>query len=276
MENLEQQLSQLPKAKMSKKADWKIKLKIYNFLLVKNLKKSAQVFLHPHSLWARLALSVLVMFVFLGATAVYAVNNDHIAPGHTFYPLKKTIENIEQQMALTKKAKVETLNKISERRLKEALTIAEHDEQEIDNDVSQKSNNNIEKNIEEALDYFDSAVVTVQKIENIENSKKSREELKDKQEAMVKYLDNISQVIKNKNNEEILKKIDEAKKTIREYDEVLDDEQNEERIRSKRKNNDDKKNEQDKKDRLNNRQDREQDLKKAEDRKKESEDTNRD
>lgn len=273
MENLEQQLSQLPKAKMSKKSDWKIKLKIYNFLLVKNLKKSAQVFLHPHSLWARLALSVLVMFVFLGATAVYAVNNDHIAPGHTFYPLKKTIENIEQQMALTKKAKVETLNKISERRLKEALTIAEHDEQEIDNDVSQKSNNNIEKNIEEALDHFDSAVVTVQKIENIENSKKSREELKDKQEVMVKYLDNISQVIKNKNNEEILKKIDEAKKTIKEYDEVLDDEQNEERIRSKRKNNDDKKNEQ-----KNKRQDSGQNFRSSEeqkieqDRKKEKDD----
>ncbi len=273
MENLEQQLSQLPKAKMSKKADWKIKLKIYNFLLVKNLKKSAQVFLHPHSLWARLSLSVLVMFVFLGATAVYAVNNDHIAPGHTFYPLKKTIENIEQQMALTKKAKVETLNKISERRLKEALTIAEHDEQEIDNDVSQKSNNNIEKNIEEALDHFDSAVVTVQKIENIENSKKSREELKDKQEAMVKYLDNIGQVIKNKNNEEILKKIDEAKKTIKEYDEVLDEDQNEERIRSKRQNNDDKKNEQ-----KNKRQDSGQNFRSSEeqkiekDRKKEKDD----
>lgn len=273
MENLEQQLSQLPKAEISKKADWKIKLKIYNFLLVKNLKKSTQIFLHPHSLWARLALSVLVMFVFLGVTAVYAVNNDHITLGHTFYPLKKTIENIEQQMALTKKAKVETLNKISERRLKEALTIAEHDEQEIDNDVSQKSNNNIEKNIEEALDYFDSAVVTVQKIENIENSKKSREELKDKQEAMVKYLDNISQVIKNKNNEEILKKIDEAKKTIKEYDEVLDDEQNEERIRSKRKNNDDKKNEQ-----KNKRQDSGQNFRSSEeqkieqDRKKEKDD----
>lgn len=234
MDNLEKNLFNLPKPKLSRKADWQIKLKIYKFLLLKTLKAVAHKFWHPHSLLAKLSLSALALFVLLGSTAVYAVNNDRIAPGHTFYPLKKTIESVEQQLALTESAKLETLNKISERRLKEALVIAE-DDPVSDNSLQQSVTASIEKNIDEALNNFDSAVLTAQKIVSTEKSQKSREDLKDRQETMVKYLDSIGTMVKNQNNEEILKKIDEAKKDIKAYDNFLDDDRSE-RIKSQQKN----------------------------------------
>lgn len=236
MENLEQQLSQLPKAEMSKKADWKIRLKIYHFLLLKNLKIFSRAFLHPRSLLAKLLLSALVVLIFLGSTAVYAVNNDHITPGHTFYPLKKTIENVEQQLSLTEKAKVETLNKLSERRLKEALNMAEQETDEQSDDQKEDFKNNIEQSIDEAVNNFDSAIETSKKIENINNSKKTRETLKNKQESMVKYLDSINDIAKDKKDESMIKKIDEAKKVIKEYD-LDDDRDDEKRIKSAPKNN---------------------------------------
>ncbi|MDQ5938328.1 MAG: hypothetical protein QG642_18 [Patescibacteria group bacterium] len=236
MENLEKQLSQLPKAEMSKKTDWKIKLKIYRFLLLKKIKIFSRTFLHPHSLLAKLSLSALVIIVFLGSTAVYAVNNDHITPGHTFYPLKKTIENVEQQLSLTEKAKVETLNKLSERRLKEALNMAEHEDSEQSDDQKEESKNNIEQSIDEAVNNFDSAIETSKKIENVDNSKASKENLKNRQESMVKYLNSISDIAKDKKDESMIKKIDEARHSIEEHD-FDEDRDDEERIKSAPKNN---------------------------------------
>ncbi len=236
MEDLEKKLSSLPRLGLSKKADFKIKFKIYRFILLKNLQKIGQTFFHPHSLLAKTSLTALMFFVILGSTAVYAVNNSHITPGHTFYPLKKTVENFEQQLSLTKTAKVETLNKLSERRLKEALNMAEHEADQQSNGQKEDSKNNIEQSIDEAVNNFDSAIETSKKIENIDNSKKTRETLKNKQESMVKYLDSINDIAKNKKDESMIKKIDEAKKAIEEHD--LDDEYDEEyRIKSVPKNN---------------------------------------
>ena len=219
MEDLEKKLSQLPRFELSKKADFKIKFKIYSFIFTQNLQKIGQYFFHPHSLLSKISLNALAVFVVLGSTAVYAVNNDHIAPGHTFYPLKKTIENVEQQLSLSNAAKVDTLNKLSERRLKEALNLAEHNDTS-ESDQQHQLNNNIEQSINEAVNNFDSAVETSQKIDNTKNSKKTKDALKKKQEVMVKYLDDISNVIKD--NEDMVKKVDEAKKAINKYDQVLD------------------------------------------------------
>ena len=222
MEDLEQQLSKLPKARLSKRADFKIKFKIRGLVLLKNLQKFVKIFFHPHSLVAKVSLTALAIFVVLGGTAVYAVNNDQVTPGSVLYPLKKTIENVEQQLSLTKNAKVDTLNKLSERRLKEALNLAGQDDAKKDSDQVEEVNNNIEQSIDEAVNNFDSAIETSQKIEDAEDSQKAREVLKKKQESMVKYLDNISDIAKNKKDEKMVKKINEAKEAISKYDQMLE------------------------------------------------------
>lgn len=232
MEDLEKNLSSLPKYKLSKKADFKIKSKIYAFVFSKNLQKFAQAFFHPHSLVAKVSLVALMIFVVLSGTAVYAVSNDHITPGSTLYPLKKTIENVEQKLSFTETAKVETLNKLSERRLKEALNMAEEEDDRQSDDQKEEFKYNIEQSIEEAVNNFDSAIETSKKIENTVNSKTSKENLKNRQESMVKYLDSINDIAKNKKDESMIKKIDEAKRAIEEHD--FDDE---DRIKSTPKNN---------------------------------------
>lgn len=222
MEDLEKQLSKLPQAKLGERADFKIKFKIYSLVLSKNLQKFAKIFFHPHSLIAKVSLTVLAIFVVLGATAVYAANNDQITPGSILYPLKKTVENVEQQLSLTKSAKVENFNKLSERRLKEALNLAWQDDTQKDSDQTAEVNNNIEQSIAEAVNNFDSAIETSQKIEDTNDSQKVRESLKQKQESMVKYLDNISDIAKNKKDEKMVKKINEAKEAIGKYDQMLE------------------------------------------------------
>jgi hypothetical protein len=236
MEDLEKNLSKLPKYKLSKKADFKIKLKIYTFILSKNLQKFAQAFFHPHSLVAKVSLVVLMIFVVLSGTAVYAVSNDHITPGNTLYPLKKTIENVEQKLSFTETAKVETLNKLSERRLKEALNMVEEEDDRQSDDQKEEFKTNIEQSIDEAVNNFDSAIETSKKIENTVNSKTSKENLKNRQESMVKYLDSINDIAKNKKDESMIKKIDEAKRAIEEHD-FDDDHDDEDRIKSAPKNN---------------------------------------
>jgi hypothetical protein len=236
MEDLEKNLSKLPKYKLRKKADFKIKFKIYAFMLSKNMQKFAQAFFHPHSLVAKVSLVALMIFVVLSGTAVYAVSNDHITPGSTLYPLKKTIENVEQKLSFTETAKVETLNKLSERRLKEALNMAEEEDDRQSDDQKEEFKNNIEQSIEEAVNNFDSAIETAKKIENVDNSKTSKENLKNRQESMVKYLDSINDIAKNKKDESMIKKIDEAKRAIEEHD-FDDDRDDEDRIKSTPKNN---------------------------------------
>src|SRR3989339_559240 len=98
MENLEKNLSNLPKPKLSWQADFKIRFKIYSFIFVKNLKKPFALLLIKNTLVARVALTALVVIIVLGSTAVYAASNDQLTLGDTFYPLKKVIENVEKQL----------------------------------------------------------------------------------------------------------------------------------------------------------------------------------
>jgi hypothetical protein len=226
MENLEQQLSQLPKAKLSKKADFKIKFKIYTFILSKNLQKLLQAFLHPHSLVAKVSLMALAIFVLLGGTAVYAVNNNNITPGSALYPLKKSVENVEQQLSLTKKSKVDTLNKLSERRVKEAMNLVEG---HLDNTSSTENaivSNNIKDTINEVVDNVDSAIQASQKIDNKQTAQKVKATIKKQNDEMIKYLDDIENITKDA-NKEVSEKVSEAKNKIREYNTELQKEEDE-------------------------------------------------
>ncbi len=221
MDNLEKDLFNLPKAKLSRQADFKIKFKIYRFLFLSRLQKSKQALFHPHSLLARISYVSLLILVVLGSTAVYAASNDHITTGDTFYPLKKTIENVEQQLSFTKKSQVDTLNKLSERRLKEAINLAQDN---IENKVNQDSaviSNNIQETINAAVDNVDSAVKTSKKIENKDKAKEAKQKIKQQNEEMIKYLEHIEEITKDE-DQKVSAKVDEAKEKIRQYNEELE------------------------------------------------------
>lgn len=219
MENLEKKLSALPKPRLSRKTDFKIKFKIYSFILFRNLERS----LRPYSMLAKVSYAALAIVVFLGSSAVYAANNDNITPGHTLYPLKKTVENVEQNLSFTKNAQVETLNKISERRLKEALNMAQENAEVDDASDQTQNNSNIKQSLDEVVDNLGEAVITSKEINNEKSAKKAKEAIKEKNEDVIKYLDDLEDIAKEKNDQEVFEKVNEAKKAIKKYQEILDD-----------------------------------------------------
>ncbi len=235
MDNLEKNLSQLPKVTLSKKADLKIRLRIYRAMFFASGKSFVQTFLHPHSLLAKISYLSLLIFVLLGSTAVYAANNDHITPGHSLYPVKKTIENVEQQLSITKKSKVETLNKLSERRLKEAVNLSNENLQSVEDQVEQQKiiSDNIQQTITEAVDNINQAIDTSQTIENKKKAKEVKEQIKRKNEDISEYLNSIDSMAKERQDEAVIKKVQEAKKTLEEYRKKLEEE-NREHIKSNR------------------------------------------
>lgn len=235
MDNLEKNLSQLPKMTLGKKADLRIKARIYRAMFFASGESFVHNFLHPHSLLAKISYVSLLIFVLLGGTAVYAANNDHITPGHSLYPVKKTIENVEQQLSLTKKSKVETLNKLSERRLKEAVNLSAENLQSAENQVEQQKiiSDNIQQTITEAVDNINQAIDTSQTIENKKKAKEVKEQIKKKNEDIGEYLNNIDSMAKERQDEAVVKKVQEAKKTLEEYKKKLEEE-NRERIKSNR------------------------------------------
>ena len=224
MDNLEKNLSQLPKPALSKKADVKIRAKIYQAMFLAGSKSFVRNFLHPHSLVVKISYVSLLVFVLLGGTAVYAANNDHITPGHSLYPVKKTIENVEQQLSLTKKSQVETLNKFSERRLKEAVNLSEENLATSPEAVPQNKavSDNIQQTITEAVSNLDQAIDTTKKIENKEKAQEVKKQLQKNNEDMVKYLDNIDNLAKERQDEAVVKKVQEARKSLDEYRKKLE------------------------------------------------------
>jgi len=222
MENLEKNLSNLPKPKLSWQADFKIRFKIYSFIFVKNLKKPFALLLIKNTLVARVALTALVVIIVLGSTAVYAASNDQLTLGDTFYPLKKVIENVEKQLTISETAKVDTLGKFSERRLKEALNLAQ---EELENDEADEdtmvSDNNIEQSIDEALDNVDSAMKTRQKMENINSAEKAKDSIKKKNESIIQYLEDIGDIAEKNQDEEMFDKVNKAREAINKYNKIL-------------------------------------------------------
>ncbi len=257
MEDLEKNLSNLPKYKLSSQADFKIKFKIYLFIFTKNLQRFFSLLVIKNVLLRKATFALLIVIVVLSSTVFYASANDNITLGDTFYPLKKTIENVEQQLSLTKTSQVDTLGKFSERRLKEALNLSQSDSGDHTIDENVAVSNNIKQTISEAVDNVGSAIKTSQKITNTKNAQKAKESIKKKNKDIMQYLDNIGNIAQENQDKEVMDKVREAKKTIDKYNEELDkDGEDEENIikpankdsgdsqnRKKQNNTDDKENE---------------------------------
>jgi len=192
-------------------------------MIWKGMGNSMSTLLHPHSFWLRVSYMTLIIMIVLGSSAVYAANNDNITPGHSLYPLKKTIETVEQNLSLTKNAQVNTLNKLSERRLKEAINLASEDIEKNDNE--QESNSNIKQNLDELVENLNEAVTISQEIGDQDKAQQVKENIKEKNENVIKYLEDLGDIARQKRDHEISDKVDEAKQAIRKYQKILEDDE---------------------------------------------------
>lgn len=118
MSDIEQQLNNLPKGRLSRRADLAIRHKLISAGLKQgffNFNFFSMPVLRPV-----LAVAVILVLVFSGVTSVYAYGSDEVTRASVLYPLKRGLENIEARFATSPIAQIEFHNKIAERRIAEA------------------------------------------------------------------------------------------------------------------------------------------------------------
>ncbi|MFA5126814.1 MAG: DUF5667 domain-containing protein [Patescibacteria group bacterium] len=222
MDNLEKNLLNLPKPNLGRNTDLKIRSKIRWFVFFKNLRVALDLPIPKTPILRPIFLSLLIVAVIFGSTAAYAYANDSVTIGSALYPLKKAVENVQQNLSLTKNSKVDTLNNFSERRLKEAVNLVEENQQNDRIDQQAVASNNIQATIDEAVNNIDSAVKTSQEIVDVKAAQRAKDKIKKKNEAIVQYLDNIEKIADINQNKEVINKVNEAKRAIDKYNAVLD------------------------------------------------------
>ena len=121
MNNFEQQLQRLPKGRLSRRADWLIRLKLIRAGFFQAFSSSNNVnFFAVTRLRPVLAGVVILVLVFSGATSVYAYNSNEVTRVSLLYPVKRGMENLEGRFATTPADQVNFHNKLAGRRIAEA------------------------------------------------------------------------------------------------------------------------------------------------------------
>jgi len=183
---LEKLLNQLPKKKLSRVADFKIRFR----LLKIQLKQSLQLTTPSFALnWQTVLAIFLIAIVSLSSTGVYAYTSENVNRQSPLYPIKRTLENIEKSTAKNPTAQSNLQAKLAARRLAEAKTL-------IAKSTNQKDvYNDVEITLREAR-------------ENIKSSNEGVESINDEtdQEQAIKKLD-VSNQENTKNLEQIAEKL---------------------------------------------------------------------
>jgi len=122
MDQLEELLSQLPQAKLGRSADWRLLLSLRLKMLQKKL--AAGLSGARMKRFSMAGVYALVLVLVFGSTSIFAYASESILPGDQLYPLKLAVEEVEKQIAITPKAKIKVRQKISERRMKEAVLMS--------------------------------------------------------------------------------------------------------------------------------------------------------
>lgn len=213
MENLEKLLSELPKNKLSRQADLKIKYRLYRIIILNNL---ASIFdfsnlraLSMNKAWVIAAVILLIC----GTTSVYAYASNDILPGNQLYPVKIALEKIEQKITTNNTSKIANLEKFSERRLNEAVGLSQK-KQESDK-AGQKINEDIKKNIAAELVNHDIVVKHINDLQDDQEAKNMIDRTRKNDEAKISYLDKIGEYARTNNDQEILQKVNEAREKIK-------------------------------------------------------------
>jgi len=120
MNNFEKQLNNLPRARLSRRADLLIRYKLMCASLKQYFSGVSFNFFAAARLRPVLAAVVILALVFSGGTSVYAYNSSQITRASALYPVKRGLEKIESRFATTPAAQVKFHNKLAGRRILEA------------------------------------------------------------------------------------------------------------------------------------------------------------
>lgn len=202
MDHLDKLLSALPKNKLRRRADFKIKFRLYRLIFLNKL-ETAFDFSALNKGWA-VAFAVLLV---ISTTSVYAYASDDVVPGNQLYPLKIAIEKIEQKIAVTPAAKIETYNKLSARRLQEAVVLSEKN-------PNSSQTKNIKKNIEAEVINQAAILDRINKLDDRKKIESLISAVKENDKKKIDYLEKIDKYAKDNKNEEIIQKVNEAKEAI--------------------------------------------------------------
>lgn len=198
----------MPKAKLSSRADRRIKFRLYRIMVEERL---IHLFRAPFNVAAShkplaFALTVLALFVI---TTFYAYASESVSPGNAIYPLKTALEKIEQKAAASPAAKIAVYEKLSQRRLQEAVNLS----QKADMEDSEDARQNIKRNVEENIASHSQVVNYINSLNDPEASAAILEaEQKDEEE--LEYLKKIAEYAQKRQDAEVLQAANEALEII--------------------------------------------------------------
>jgi hypothetical protein len=243
MDNLEKILNSLPKNKLSRSADFKIRFQLYRLMFFAYL-KNLFTFHHQLSFFNKGLVAALVIIVMFGATSIFAYASDSVVPGNIIYPLKKAVEKIEQNIAPNKTAKIAVYEKQSVRRLEEAVNLSQQNSTTTPASENTKANvsNHIEKNISEVVNNHQAVLESINKLDNYQKASDAASQAKTADKAKTEYLDKIAEYAESNNDDQMLEAVNQAQDILsnQKYkyqdQELKDDEKEANRGRDKREN----------------------------------------
>jgi hypothetical protein len=215
MDNLEKILNSLPKNKLSRFADLKIRFQLYRLLTFAYLKKLF-VFNHQVSLFNRGLVAAMIVVIIFGATSIFAYASAGVVPGNIIYPLKKVVEKLEQNIAPSKTAKIAVYEKQSVRRLEEAVNLSQKNSTTTPASENIKDNisNSIEKNISEVVNNHQAVLESINKLGNYDKASAAVLQAKDADKAKNEYLDKIAEYAESNNDKQMLETVNQAQDII--------------------------------------------------------------
>lgn len=213
MDNLEKKLINIPKHKLGLKADLKIKICLYKMIILEKVSNFSQSFLSKNIFLNRVMVVALMIFIILGSTAFYAYGSEKITLGDKLYPLKLTLESVKNNLTPSSVSKVTNYNNLSTRRLEEALILS---------NKQKEADKHITETIDRAIENVGKSVAAVEKMNSLEDSVKATTKIKENSNNNLRVLEKIEKNINHQEHQGLLKKIDEAKESLKKYDDSLE------------------------------------------------------
>ena len=216
---LEKILNNLPKNKLSRRADLRIKFQLYRLLAFAYLKRLFS-FNHELSLLNKGLVAAMVLVVIFGATSIFAYASDSVVPGNIIYPLKKAVEKLEQNIAPSKTAKIAAYEKQSVRRLEEAVNLSEKNSsttpaaKNVKASIKASVSDDIEKNISEVVDNQQAVRESINKLGDYQKASAAVLQAKEADKAKSEYLDKIAEYAELSDDYQMLEVVNQAQNII--------------------------------------------------------------
>ncbi len=129
--DIEKQLNNLPKKKLSKRADFTLRFRLLMTFWQKKIIDFPVAFS-----WPRLRLTPVIavlLLIVIVTVPGYAYASASVTDGHWLYPVKTAIEQVELNLAHTPEAQVKAYEKLADRRLAEADILSKQGGEKEDN-----------------------------------------------------------------------------------------------------------------------------------------------